>query len=322
MSKVVAWNVALTGLLALLGLVALEAWLRAQIPPMREGTLYAYTTQSARYKVTLPHARIRMYGTEVRTNALGFRGAEVAPKRPGEYRVVVLGDSMTFGPGVADERLYTALLEKRLPGARVINLAVEGYNVLQYEAVLQEVGLALQPDLILVALFPVNDFEMDTYHSNVRVAAGQPVPGEPWRYSLYSYRAYLYKVEHAGRQVLERLVTPARASGPDLGWERNTAALRQIAHTGRDQGIPVLVSMVPHTRGFETQRALFARVEQWCVQHEVRCLNLLESFRGRRVIDGELVLNRIDAHGNDEYHRLVAELLTPQVAGLMRRPGP
>ena len=300
--------------MALLGLVAIEAWLRTQIQPMREGTLYTYTTQSARYKVTLPHARIRSYGTEVRTNALGFRGPEVGPKQPGEYRVVVLGDSMTFGPGVTDERIYTTLLERQLPGARIINLAVEGYNVLQYKAVLDEVGLALQPDLVVVALFPVNDFEMDTYDTNVRVAEGQVVPGEPWHRSLYVYRAYLHKVEYVARKLLAR----AAPAAPGDGWERNTAALRQITAAP----VPVLVALLPHTKGFETQQALFARVEGWCSAEGVRCVNLLNLFRARRVIDGELVLNKLDAHGNGEYHRLVAELLAPQVAGLMRRPRP
>lgn len=314
MTRVVAWNVALTGLLALLGLVAAEAWLRAHIPPMREGTLYTYTTQSERYKVTLPHARIRSYGTEVRTNALGFRGPEVGPKQPGEYRIVVLGDSMTFGPGVADERIYTTLLERRLPGSRVINLAVEGYNVLQYKAVLEEVGLALEPDLVLVALFPVNDFEMDTYEVNVRVAEGGLVPGEPWHQSLYVYRAYLHKVEYAARKLLRR----AAAAAPDSGWQRNTAALRQITAAP----VPVLVALLPHTKGFETQRAMFARIEAWCAAEGVRCLNLLDIFRARRVVDGELVLNRIDAHGNAEYHRLLAELIAPQLAGPMQRPRP
>ena len=323
MRKVVAWNVALTGLLTLLGLVALEAWLRHTIPTMREGTLYAYTNQSGRYKITLPHARIRSYGTEVRTNALGFRGPEVAPKQPGEYRVVVLGDSMTFGPGLADERLYTAQLERRVPGARVINLAVEGYNVLQYEAVLEEVGLALQPDLIVVALFPVNDFETDNYDRHVRIAAGAAVAGEPWHYSLYVYRAYLQKVEHAASKVMHRLApAAAAASGRDVGWERNIGALKKIIELAGQQRIPVLVSLLPHTKGFETQRAMFARVERWCFAEDVRCLDLLAIFRARRVIDGELVLNRIDAHGNAEYHRLVADLLAPHLLGRMKNPQP
>jgi len=310
------------GLLTLLGLVALEAWLRHTIPTMREGKLYAYTDQSLRYKITLPHARIRSYGTEIRTNALGFRGPQVAPKQPGEYRVVVLGDSMTFGPGMADGRLYTAQLEQRVPGARIINLAVEGYNVLHYQAVLEEVGLALQPDLIVVALFPVNDFEMDNYDNHVRIASGAALAGEPWYYSLYVYRAYLQRVEHAARRVMHRLAPAAAASERDVGWERNIGALKNIVELAGKQRIPVLVSLLPHTKGFETQRAMFARVERWCSAEGVRCLDLLAIFRARRVIDGELVLNRIDAHGNAEYHRLVAELLAPHLLGRMRQPQP
>jgi len=317
----VAWNVAICAVLALLALAGMEGYLRLTIPPMREGALFEYTAQSKRYKVMKPHADMQIYGTRVRTNALGFRGAEVAAKQPGEYRVVVLGDSMTFGPGIADERLYTAQLEQKLrarhPGVRVLNLAVEGYNILQYEAVLHEVALALEPDLVLVALFPVNDFEMDTYEANRRVAFGEGQGSDPWRYSLYAYRAYGYKLEHVAQTAFQRLVpAPEKAATAD-GWDANTAALRRIARAAEARGLPLLVAMLPHTKGFETQRPAFARVDAWCAQERIVCLDVLARFRARPVIDGELVLNRIDAHGNDEYHRLVAELIAPHVATLM-----
>jgi lysophospholipase L1-like esterase len=325
--KVVAWNVALTAVLAVLALAALEAWLRWTIPPMREGTLFQYTLESKRYKVMKPHADMRVYGTRVRTNDLGFRDnrAAVPGKRPGEFRIVVLGDSFTFGPGVEYEHLYTSLLQARLarahPEAHVINLAVEGYNIVQYQAVLEEVGLRLEPDLVLVALFPVNDFEMDTYENNRRVAQGVKTPA-PWQESLYVYRGYLHRVESAAEKVMHRLRPPAAPSGPDIGWEKNIAALKAIHTLAEARGVPVAVLLLPNTRGFETQREIFGRVDAHCRHEAMRCLDLLEVFRAQGVRDGALVLNAIDAHGNAEYHRVVAERVTPFVSHLIvgRRP--
>jgi len=323
--RVVAWNVAITVVLAVLALAAVEGYLRLTIPPMREGTLFEYTLEGKRYKVMKAHADMRVYGTPVRTNALGFRGPEITPKRPGEFRIVVLGDSFTFGPGIAYKELFTSLLQARLarahPGAHVINLAVEGYNVVQYAAVLEEVGLRLDPDLVLVALFPVNDFEMDTYRNNQRVAEGHP-PRAHWRESLYVYRAYLHRAENVAHKIVNRLAPAAPANGPDEGWESNIAALRRINALAEKDGVPMAVALLPHTKGFETQRAIFRRVDDACAAEGLRCLDLLAVFRARGIRDGALVLNAVDAHGNAEYHRLVAELTTPFVAGLMapRRP--
>jgi hypothetical protein len=310
----------MTVVLAVVALAGLEAYLRFTIPPMREGTLFQYTLEGKRYKVMKAHAHMRVYGTPVRTNALGFRGPEVAPKRPGEFRIVVLGDSFTFGPGVAEEEIFTSLLQARLarthPQAKVINLAVEGYNVLQYAAVLEEVGLGLDPDLVLVALFPVNDFEMDTYRNNRNVAEGHPPPPH-WQESLYVYRAYLHRVESVAHKIASRILPAAPAKRPDEGWESNLAALKRIATVAEQRKIRMAVALLPHTKGFETQRAIFTRVDDYCAAEALRCLDLLAVFRAKGVRDGALVLNAVDAHGNGEYHRLVAELMTPFVSTLV-----
>ncbi|MBW8907344.1 MAG: hypothetical protein JF611_17080 [Betaproteobacteria bacterium] len=163
--RLVAWNALLTVILGLIALAGAEAYLRSTIGPMREGQLFEYRADSKRLKVMKPGMHMNIYGVEVQTNDLGFRDnrARVPPKAPGEFRIIVLGDSFTFGPGIDYEHLYTSLLrehlQRRHPQVTVINLAVEGYNIIQYAAVLEEVGLSLEPDALLVSLFPVNDFD-------------------------------------------------------------------------------------------------------------------------------------------------------------------
>jgi hypothetical protein len=50
-----------------------------------------------------------------RINAQGFRDRErVRPKPSGMYRILVLGDSVTFGFGVQPEESFTRLLEAEL----------------------------------------------------------------------------------------------------------------------------------------------------------------------------------------------------------------
>ena len=135
--KVIAWNVALTAFLLLVVLAVDEAYLRYTIGPMQEGTLYEYTLKSKRYKLMKANAHTRSFRADVRTNDLGFRDvrASIAPKAPGEFRIIVLGDSITFGPGLEYDQIYTSQLEAALrrthPEVRVINLSVEGYNVIQ-----------------------------------------------------------------------------------------------------------------------------------------------------------------------------------------------
>lgn len=326
--KALAWNTIATLGLALIALAGMEAYLHSQIPPMREGVLFDYRLDSKRYKVMKPNVRMKIYGADVRTNALGFRDnrAAIPPKQPGEFRIIVLGDSFTFGPGVPYEHIYTSLLDARLkrahPQVTVINLAVEGYNIIQYEAVLEEVGLGLAPDAVLVSMFPVNDFENDVYDANHRIAAGSPPPSAPWYESLYVYRAYIYRAEELATKALHKVIPAATAGGPDDGWETNTAALRQIADIAAARNLPLLVALLPHTKGFQTQRAIFGRVNAYCRARALDCLDLLEAFRESGVGDGALVLNAIDAHPNEAYNRLIAEQLTPALSTLIARHAP
>jgi lysophospholipase L1-like esterase len=97
-------------------------------------------------------------GHSVRINADGLRGAATRPRRAGEYRVLVLGDSFAFGLGVAEEETLPASLQQqlqaRLPCRKVVvlNAGLPGANLFQN---VQRLAPALQrfaPDLVVLAL--------------------------------------------------------------------------------------------------------------------------------------------------------------------------
>jgi lysophospholipase L1-like esterase len=94
-----------------------------------------------------------------RINSDGFRGPERTHDREdGEpYRILCLGDSVTYGFNVGQDATYPARLERMLskkhPGRRfeVINAGVPGWSWVQGAAFLLRDGLALRPDLIVAA---------------------------------------------------------------------------------------------------------------------------------------------------------------------------
>ena len=321
--KIVAWNVVLTALILLGALAGHEAYLRYTIGPMWEGTLYEYTLKSKRYKLMKANAHTRSYGADVRTNDLGFRDvrASIPPKAPGEFRIIVIGDSITFGPGLEYDQLYTsrlaAALRRSRPEVRVINLSVEGYNIIQYEAVLEEVGLGLQPDMVLVGMFPVNDFELGDYQNHRRLATGERVE-LPWYLSLYVYRAYLHRIPELAHKALVRVLSAHAADKPDPGWQQNFAALEKIATIAQERKLPLGVLLLPHTKGFETQRKIyFAPVTAFCQAEQISCFDLLADFQRLGLRDGGMILNAIDPHPNEQYNRLIAAELVPYVSAML-----
>jgi lysophospholipase L1-like esterase len=98
------------------------------------------------------------YGGErggCRTNAQGLRSGPLGLKAAGEFRILALGESTTFGVGVPDRMAYPQRLEGLLresgcPGCRVINAGVSAWSSFQSRRFLEKEGLALEPDLVLV----------------------------------------------------------------------------------------------------------------------------------------------------------------------------
>ena len=317
--KILAINAAILAAGSVLVLAGLELYLRLTVPASSLDSIFHYTLETPRYKLMKPNAAVLAWGKELRTNALGFRDndGEIPPKRAGEFRIIVLGDSFTVSAGVDFERIYTSALERRLaarfPGVSVVNLAVGGYNIVQYAHVLQEVGLALEPDLVLVAVFPDNDFSMDNYELNYKVAAGaaSALPERAWHETTYVYRAYGRKLE---AKLKGWFGTRREAK---QGWQQNTAALGAIALAARERNIPLAVALLPHTFHFENQRALFGRVARFCGEQDIHCISLLEPFAAAGVPEASLRLNPLDAHPNEKYNAVIAEHLAAYLSGFL-----
>jgi lysophospholipase L1-like esterase len=122
----------------------------------------------------------RTSGVAYAINADGFRDHDRArTKPPAGFRMLVIGDSVSFGYGVALEATYAQQMEQRLrtsgSGApfEVLNLGVSGYNPYTEAELLHGVGLGYAPDLVLTQ-FCVNDLNDPTLHfdTSTMVALG------------------------------------------------------------------------------------------------------------------------------------------------------
>ncbi|MBY0493516.1 MAG: SGNH/GDSL hydrolase family protein [Cyanobacteria bacterium] len=113
-----------------------------------------------------PNGRAHIMGADVAINSLGLRDdREISPeKAAGTTRILMLGDSVTFGFGVAGSETTAqqleALLKSERPAARieVLNAGVGNYNTSMEVAAYFQFWRALAPDIVLLNFF-VNDAE-------------------------------------------------------------------------------------------------------------------------------------------------------------------
>jgi lysophospholipase L1-like esterase len=114
-----------------------------------------------KYEMT-PGASRRAWEVDIAINSYGFRGPEPTLEVNSGYRILALGDSITFGIKLGVEETFASQLQQLLdPNKKtmeVFNLGVNGYDTLQEVAALEEQGLRFHPDLVVVA-YCLNDVE-------------------------------------------------------------------------------------------------------------------------------------------------------------------
>lgn len=87
---------------------------------------------------------------EYSINSKGLRDDETPYEKPeGIFRIVLLGDSFTFGYGVPIKKHFSTLLEGYFENVEVINMGVSGFGVDQELLYLRHEGYRYEPDLVL-----------------------------------------------------------------------------------------------------------------------------------------------------------------------------
>lgn len=135
-----------------------------------EGDAEAFIEYTPRGRRLIPGSRVliknhRISGRDVlmEVNSLGFRDTELPDaKGADEFRILVLGDSITWGDYLPREETYVEAAESRLqqvlPSRRisVINAGVGDIGLKEEIDILEERGLKAHPDLVVVAFY-LND---------------------------------------------------------------------------------------------------------------------------------------------------------------------
>ena len=108
----------------------------------------------------------------------GFRNPSPWPDRA---EVVVVGDSMAYGYGVASDQAWPTLLDEALPASRVIALGLPGAVPLQYTRYFERFGTPLRPKVLIYTIFLGNDLKESSIFQRW-LDAGSPGNYDVWRF--------------------------------------------------------------------------------------------------------------------------------------------
>lgn len=145
------------GFILLLGFLFLEVALRLLMPGIKVETVVPVSVGQFDEKLgwsLKPSSQAGSsrtgYRISYKINSRGLRDDETGYEKPaGIFRIVLLGDSRTFGFGVPIEKHFSKIIEGYLKNVEVINLGVSGYGVDQELLTLRLNGFRYEPDLVL-----------------------------------------------------------------------------------------------------------------------------------------------------------------------------
>jgi hypothetical protein len=331
------WRRRLAALALGLGLPALALELGVRLvhgaPLGQREPLQLVETSALRGWRHVPDRDFHTFDQLASINALGLRGPQVLPRAPGELRVVALGDSMTFGVGVADDDTLPAALERELEALRagpvtVFNTGHASYSTNQEVALLHELGDVLDPDVVVLMWFFNDLVDEDVASRAAHLAAVGPSafetqgpfegwPATRWRIGEALRTSAVLSYVHWQQDYRRH----GRFEGFERGFESLPTWLDLLEARCRELGAQLFVVVIPFSASLARDNA--------CRPLEERAVELfrargLATFETRAALEAALPdLGRVphvrydyhyDATGNAVQARAVAQWLAPLVA--------
>jgi lysophospholipase L1-like esterase len=263
-----------------------------------------------------------------RTNAHGLRDRDRPAKQPCTKRVLVMGDSYTWGYAVAEDEAYPQTAERLLkargrPDIEVINAGIPDYNSRQERALLAQLMPIYQPDAVFLA-YVVNDAEPST---------AMPVPPE----ETYRHSRSWFLTEFAeklNRRMFRRRVLPSAKDNVgsnyldgfeegSVKWRDSREAIREMRDMSAAAGIPFTVLILPDvTQDLDdryTWRTIHDAVSRWGRELNIPTFDLRKELSDR---DHQTLLVPWDGHPNAEAHTAFATFLVTKVLEQLPAPAP
>jgi hypothetical protein len=181
-----------------------------------------------------PHARFIWVGHQgrkqefavfVRNNALGFHDDEHdLPKRPGQRRVLIVGDSFVEALQVALQagfpRLLADSLNRRGVPVEIVVVARSGWGPIEYASAVEEWAEKLDPDLVVCCFYPGNDVRNASAEAESLFANQRSGPlGELWNRRESSALPGLFVPSSRLNALVSRLVLLHQIRGRYSAWD-------------------------------------------------------------------------------------------------------
>lgn len=259
--------------------------------------------------------RPRVYYFDERT--VGTSAIPVEVKKPkGVFRIVVVGDSMTFGPELQVHDAFPARLEKLLnlnasaTRIEVINAGVSGFSSADQVRTVRTM-LAYEPDLFILQV-TLNDPEFEPFRARHRRSAAPEATvwdnvRARWRTlnfidkRIKNTRSFSFYIEYHKNLFRD-----------PKHWNHFRTAIERIKLIAANSEVPLVATLIPMFNfPFEERYPFHEEHEKIAKLMKELTIPFVDTLRIFRDIPPERlqILPGRDSHPNEIAHRMIAEEL-------------
>lgn len=250
-----------------------------------------------------PNKSMELMDVMVDINSDGHRDKEYPIEKGDKYRILFLGDSLTFGWGVKQEETFATLIEENLNSdspTEVINFGTGNYNTEQEVNLFLEKGLKYNPDKVVLFYF-INDAEITPEKSGLWFLGYSQFISFYW--SRINSLLNNFLPSKSFQEYYESLYDEDQQ-----GWINARKAIIQLRDICESRGIDFQVVLLPELHDINNE--IFANVYNnlalFLADNNIDYLNLAKLFEGHPN-QIELWVSYDDAHPNNIAHREIAE---------------
>ena len=264
----------------------------------------------------------------IRYNKYGYRDYEYnLKKKEGVFRIIVLGDSQTFGHGIKDlNNTWVKKLEKKLiesvgnTSIEVLSISGPGWNSDTYLYELFKKSFKFNPDLVILAYyhndipFPIS---LNCDSSDRKITPDINILQSSKLVSFINFRI---------NRLLEKIGEKPRYSDclnqayDSIGWEMNKFYLDIMGLSLSIKKIHFMITVIPLIHQLDSNYPLAGphkKLKEFSIKRNIEFLDFYEEGF-KNLNPSNLKVSKTDHHLNKNAGDIMADVLFEKIKGLIK----
>ena len=264
----------------------------------------------------------------IRYNKYGYRDYEYnLKKKEGVFRIIVLGDSQTFGHGIKDlNNTWVKKLEKKLiesvgnTSIEVLSISGPGWNSDTYLYELFKKSFKFNPDLVILAY----------YHNDIPFPISLNCDSSDRKItpdiSIFQSSKLVSFINFRINRLLEKIGEKLRYSDclnqayDSIGWEMNKFYLDIMGLSLSIKKIHFMITVIPLIHQLDSNYPLAGphkKLKEFSIKRNIEFLDFYEEGF-KNLNPSNLKVSKTDHHLNKNAGDIMADVLFEKIKGLIK----